>query len=75
MTQQQDNYKASQENATKIERELDVLKSGHQGFLNRRYKEFWEHVKQIHELFKTLKPLHREDRERLWVSRGIGILK
>ncbi|MGH9822002.1 MAG: hypothetical protein ACREDR_01915 [Blastocatellia bacterium] len=31
-----------------------------------QYKEFWEHVKEIHQLFKTLKPLFREDRERLW---------
>jgi hypothetical protein len=54
-------------NAKKIESELDLLKGGHwRSPLQRDYHAFWAHAKEINELFKTLKPLDKEERERLW---------
>lgn len=68
MNEQQEREKASRENASKLEREIGNLKSYHQGLFSRKYKEFWDHAKNINELFKTLKPLSKDDRERLWAK-------
>ena len=35
---------------------------------SKRYKDFWHLVKEINELFKTLKPLSNSDRAELWDS-------
>lgn len=56
----------AKQNAKKISWELDKLDSGHKTLLNRDYHSFWAHVKEINELFKSLKPLDREEREKLW---------
>jgi len=53
----------AESNALIIEHELENL---HELYLNHRYKEFWVLSKQIVGSFKTLKPLLRKDRERLW---------
>ena len=59
-------------NASAIDREIENLRYDHLDsnapFLTTRYhyREFWSHAKEILEMFKTLKPLLREDRERLW---------
>jgi hypothetical protein len=59
--------KESKANAKAIESELGSLASGHwAGLMQRDYGAFWGHVKHISHMFKTLKPLRREDRERLW---------
>lgn len=58
---------ASSKNADRISGELNSLKSGHwAGFGERDYKSFFAHAKEIVELFKTLKPLKKSDRESLW---------
>ena len=52
-------------NASEIEHQMEILqeyKSQH------KYRDFWDHTKNIVEMFKTLKPLLREDRERLWTE-------
>jgi hypothetical protein len=60
-----DAEKAAQ-NAKRIESELDTLKGGHwRSPLQRDYRAFWAHVKEINELFKTLKPLDRNEIGRL----------
>ena len=33
---------------------------------HRNTRAFWNHAKQISDLFRSLKPLTREDREELW---------
>jgi hypothetical protein len=53
-------------NAKTIEKEIDHPKIGHWNNFRRQYKEFWDHAKEISNLFKTLKPILKEDRERLW---------
>lgn len=53
-------------NANKIEREIEILSSGHWNNFQRQYREFWEHAKLISNLFKITKPLLHEDREKLW---------
>lgn len=53
-------------NVKKIAWEIDMLSSGHWSNFQRKYKEFWSHAREISQLFKTLKPLNREDREKLW---------
>lgn len=53
-------------NARILEDEIQKLSSGHWDWLERQYKDFWSHAKQISKLFKELKPLKKEDRERLW---------
>ena len=59
--------KESKANASTIESEIGSLSSGHwAGFMRRDYGAFWGHAKEISHMFKTLKPLRREDRERLW---------
>lgn len=62
----------AQSNASTIGSEIEHLKTGHYeigafGVIqNYRYRDFWVHAKEIVGMFKTLKPLSREDRERLW---------
>jgi len=53
-------------NASTLEAEIDSLSSGHWDIFERQHKEFWNHARQISHMFKTLKPLRSEDRERLW---------
>jgi hypothetical protein len=56
------------QNACSLDAEIDRLRSDCSGPLGlwRRYSEFWEQAKRISVMFKTHKPLFREDRERLW---------
>src|SRR5712692_9519574 len=59
------------ENARSLETEINRLQSDYRDLLGlfwRRYDEFWAHAQRISEMFKTLKPLFREDRERLWAA-------
>lgn len=64
-------------NASKIEQEIEKLRYNHldpnaptAGYLvpsaSYLYHDFWTHAKEIVEMFKTLKPLLKEDREQLW---------
>ena len=54
-------------NSSLIENEIENLDSGHwKNMFRRDYKEFWEHSRKISEMFKTLKPISKENRERLW---------
>lgn len=53
-------------NAKAIESEIQSISSGHWDWFKRQYKDFWVHARQISEMFKTFKPLRKEDRERLW---------
>jgi hypothetical protein len=62
-----ENYnEEAQANAKVIASEIQSFESGHWDFFNRQYKDFWAHARKISEMFKTLKPLRRDDRERLW---------
>mgnify|MGYP001592175745 CR=1 FL=1 len=68
-----DNYKEkSSENASQIKREIERLRYNHcvpnSPTLdpNYLYRDFFNHAKEITELFKTLKPIIKDDRERLW---------
>src|SRR5712692_477688 len=59
------------ENARSLETEINRLQSDYGdrlGLFWRRYDEFWAHARRISEMFKTLKPLFQEDRERLWAA-------
>lgn len=66
----------AKENATKIEKEIQYLSMlrdsarGYSDSKNRNYSSFWAQVKEIDILFKSLKPLSREDREKLWNEKG-----
>jgi hypothetical protein len=51
-------------NASALEHEIESLKQNHRG----QPHEFWAHTKEIACMFKTLKPLLREDREALWAE-------
>jgi hypothetical protein len=69
--EENDRVERAKEHASTLEAEISRLKSDHGDVLGLRdsnYREFWAHAKQISELFKTLKPLLRDDRERLWAS-------
>ena len=57
---------AAKQNAGLIESEVAKLKAGHWNMFQRQYREFREHSEEIVSLFKTLKPLFHDDRERLW---------
>jgi len=61
-----DNDKKAQANARVIESEIQSISLGHWDWFERKYKDFWIHARQISEMFKTLKPLKKADRERLW---------
>lgn len=66
----QDNFKAeASQNAKKLRNEIETLEliSRVDIFtLKTNYKEFWSKASEIRELFKSIKPLLREDREPLW---------
>jgi hypothetical protein len=72
ITAEQYNEKARR-NFETIEDELSEL-ADHYLWLNtnhsKEYKDFWNHAKEITELFKTLKPIKKEDREKLWSDFG-----
>lgn len=55
-------------NRNQIQGEIDHLNGSHwrTPLIDRDYGSFWNHVKSINEMFKELKPLRRNDRERLW---------
>jgi hypothetical protein len=57
-------------NARSLESETDRLENDYAALLilEPRYEEFWAHARRISAMFKTLKPLFREDRERLWTA-------
>jgi hypothetical protein len=57
-------------NARNLETEINRLQSDYTDPLGfwRRNGDFWEHAGRISEMFKTLKPLFGEDRERLWAA-------
>lgn len=61
-----DNDKKALANAKAIKCAIQSLAGGHRDWLKRQYKEFWAHARQVSDMFKALKPLRREDRERLW---------
>jgi hypothetical protein len=56
------------ENAHTLTSEINCLQNDYAdplGFWH-RYGDFWEHARRVSAMFKTLKPLFRDDRERLW---------
>ena len=56
-------------NAEALHDEIRSLRTQHSGVLGGvNFKEFWEHSKAVTEMFRTLKPLHPSDRERLWTE-------
>jgi len=57
-------------NARSLESEIERLENDYAALLilEPRYKESWEHARRISAMFKTLKPLFRDDRERLWAA-------
>jgi hypothetical protein len=56
------------EHARNLTHEINHLQSGYTDPLGvwRRCSDFWEQARRISAMFKTLKPLFQEDRERLW---------
>jgi hypothetical protein len=53
----------SADNADRLDRAIGDLRSD----LNRgQFKDFWRGVRDVNQLFRSLKPLVREERERLW---------
>jgi hypothetical protein len=62
-------------NADTLESEISILEYSHYLYSRLQFGEFWEHANKIKELFKELKPLRREDRERLWVRYGAACEK
>ncbi len=61
-------------NAATLEGKIRLLEATETGFItdlteifvNRDYGKFWGQVKETNELFKSLKPIKKEDREQLW---------
>jgi hypothetical protein len=53
-------------NAAKLQSELEDLQS--RLWATPNYREFWAHVKEINQLFKALKPIAPESRQRLWAD-------
>lgn len=66
MTNNYENQTA--QNALTIEKEIDSLSNGHWDMFKKDYRSFWEHAKKISQLFKTVKPIKKEDREELWTK-------
>lgn len=60
----------AQANARAIEAEIHSLAGGFFGWNRAPYKEFWAHARKISSMFKERKPLHPDDRERLWDKFG-----
>ena len=56
----------AKQQAEHIEREIESLRSGHRDLYERRYREFFQHAKQISELFKESRAVPHLDRRRLW---------
>jgi len=53
-------------NAKAIESEIQGLETPQSGSPTEDSQRFWAHVRHISEMFKSLKPLLRDDRARLW---------
>lgn len=58
-----DAYHGQAQDASAINQEIDNLENL---YSSRQFKEFWILSRRIMDLFKTVKPLLHEDRERLW---------
>ncbi|MCC6475722.1 hypothetical protein IT157_01590 [bacterium] len=59
---------AQQENLVTLETSIRALDAGHIENGKRNYKSFWDAAKLVGALFKTLRPLPYDDRERLWME-------
>jgi hypothetical protein len=56
-------------NAAQLQGALHALASQHKDALGSvSYRDFWRQSREIHELFKTLRPLRSEVREALWAE-------
>lgn len=53
-------------NAHTIEVEIQSLRQGHWDWFEKQYKDFWAHAKRVSKMFKDLKPLQKDDRDKLW---------
>lgn len=58
--------RASNKNIATIEWEINSLKSNYVNSFKEDYKGFWAQVRHINGLFKTLKPMDRDERQKLW---------
>lgn len=65
-TAPQIDHERASENLAQIAAAIQALDTGHMQNGVRNYKEFFEHAKEVGNLFKTLKPLPHEAREKLW---------
>ncbi|MBN1638688.1 MAG: hypothetical protein JW866_06965 [Ignavibacteriales bacterium] len=65
-----DNNNIAKENANLLDNEITSLQNSHWSWGERIYKDFWNHVKEINKLFKSTRPLLKEDREMLWNRLG-----
>lgn len=56
------------DNYTLIKKEIEQLSISHWRIPHviRNYGSFWIHAKEISKMFKSLKPLRKEDRIELW---------
>jgi len=59
------------ENAERLEKEIGhllelIVPIREKRPLITKYQDFWNHARQIFDLFRTLKPITQEDRDRLW---------
>lgn len=64
------NEEQARDNAKAIESEIRALEIPERARSSRNFRDFWTHVRRISDMFKTLKPLLKEDRERLWGQFG-----
>lgn len=57
---------AADKNAKKIDQEISSLKNDYINMLKRDYTGFWAQVRIINDLFRTLKPIEKDERQKLW---------
>jgi hypothetical protein len=62
----QEHDRLAGENATRLEREIETLRGDLGKGTQREFRSFFEHERNLHGLFKELRPLHAADRHRLW---------
>ncbi|OQY30391.1 MAG: hypothetical protein B6244_00615 [Candidatus Cloacimonetes bacterium 4572_55] len=59
-------YQEAKDNAEAVDFELTNLIYDHLKKSRLDYRGFWNHARQISDMFKTINPLLREDRQQLW---------
>jgi predicted phage tail protein len=69
LSREQERSQAEQDNAERLREAIHALRTNHVSVLGHvNWRGFWDHSKQVTQMFRDAKPLRAETREQLWAE-------